>query len=170
MDELVRAEDGAVDVGLGRKVDADFASLAGACNDIGVGDVAAQELVPDALEVGRVAGVGHLVEDDDAVGRLGRSPDRRSIVARPFRGRGSERDLEIGLDLRIIGREDAVTGVGGLTMDGLAALEIRIVPGHLSCHRSLSAPPAAAGSSLAMRARLERVPSARWPAQRSYEA
>ena len=42
---------------------------------VGVGDVALVELVLDALEVGAVAGVGQLVEDDDLVAGGGEPPD-----------------------------------------------------------------------------------------------
>ena len=62
------------------------------------------------------------VEHDDAVGRLRRAVDRwagRRAVA--FGRRRVEGDLEVRLDLGVVGREDAVAGVGRLAMDGLAA-------------------------------------------------
>ena len=62
------------------------------------------------------------VEDDDAVRGLRRPADRRSVVGGSFRGGRIERDLQVGLHLGVVGGQDAVAGVGGLTVDGLAAL------------------------------------------------
>ena len=43
-------------------------------------------------------------------------------------GRGRvEGDLEVGLDLGVVGRQDAVAGVGELAVDGLAALARRVL-------------------------------------------
>ena len=60
------------------------------------------------------------VEDDDAVGRLRRDADRRPVVGAAIGRRRVERDLEIRLDLGIVGGEDAVTGVRCLAVDGPA--------------------------------------------------
>ena len=71
------------------------------------------------------------VEHDDAVGRLRRAADGGTVVlGRALRGGRVEGDLEIGLDLGIVGREHTVAGVGDLAVDGLAAF----LPG-LSAHR-----------------------------------
>ena len=67
-------EDRAVDVRLGGEVDDRLDALARARDHLGVGDVTLVELVPDALEVGRVPGVGELVEHDDVLARLGEPP------------------------------------------------------------------------------------------------
>ncbi len=56
------------------------------------------------------------VEDDDRVRLDG------SVAGGSLRSRRVERGLEIGLDLGVIGGEDAVAGVRGLAVDGLAAL------------------------------------------------
>ena len=61
------------------------------------------------------------VEDDDRPPGRRRRPGR-SIVRRAVRRGRVERGLEIGLDLGVVRGEDAVAGVGGLTVDGLAAL------------------------------------------------
>ena len=58
------------------------------------------------------------VEDDDGVG--GPIVAGRSAAA-PLRGGRVERGLEVGLDLGVVGGEDAVAGVGRLAVDGLAA-------------------------------------------------
>ena len=73
VDELLRAEDRAVDVGLGGEVDDRVAAGSGARDRVRIGDVALDELVLDAFEVRRVAGVRELVEDDD-VGAALREP------------------------------------------------------------------------------------------------
>ena len=67
VDELVSTDDRTVDMRLGREVHADAAALAGPRNHIGVGDIALDELVRDTVEIGGVAGVGQLVEDDNLV-------------------------------------------------------------------------------------------------------
>jgi hypothetical protein len=54
-------------VRLGGEVHGRLAALAGARDGDGVGDVAVDEAVLDALEVGEVARVGELVEDDDVL-------------------------------------------------------------------------------------------------------
>ena len=46
----------------------------------------------------------------------------RPVVGRAIRGRRLERRLEIGLDLGVVGGEDAMAGVGRVAVDGLAAL------------------------------------------------
>ena len=66
-DELRRADDRAVDVRLGGEVDDRLAALRSLRHGLRVGDVALVELVLDAVEVGAVAGVGELVEDDHLV-------------------------------------------------------------------------------------------------------
>ena len=50
---------------------------------------------------------------------------------RALGGRRVERDLEIRLDLRVVGGEHAVPGVRRLAVDGLAALPglVRLGPG-----------------------------------------
>ncbi len=61
------------------------------------------------------------IEDDHGfalVVSIGRSG---AIVRGALRGRRLERRLEVGLDLGVIGCQDAVAGVGGFAMDGLAA-------------------------------------------------
>ena len=58
------------------------------------------------------------VEHDDR--SRGRSPRLSPVAA--IRGRRVEGDLEVGLDLGVVRREDAVAGVGRLAMDGLAPL------------------------------------------------
>ena len=63
MDELLRPEDRAIDVGLGGEVDDRLATCRGAGDGLGVGDVTLEELVLDPLEVRRVPGVGQLVEN-----------------------------------------------------------------------------------------------------------
>ncbi len=69
------------------------------------------------------------VEHDDAVGRLRRAADGGPLVGIPGRGRGVERDLEVGLDLGVVGRQHAMAGVGLLAVDGLAALRCcRLAP------------------------------------------
>ena len=45
----------------------------------------------------------------------------RIVVRRALRRRRVKRDLEIGLDLGVIGREHTVAGIGGLAVDCLAA-------------------------------------------------
>ena len=67
MDELLRAEDRAVDVRLRGEVDDGLAALPGALDGLRVGDVADDELDPGALQIGGIAGVRELVEDDDVV-------------------------------------------------------------------------------------------------------
>ena len=67
MDELLRAEDRAVDVRLRGEVDDGLAALRGALDGLRVGDVADDEVGPGSLQVGGVAGVRELVEDDDVV-------------------------------------------------------------------------------------------------------
>ena len=90
------------------------------------GRVERQQLRVD-VELAHAAGdeLGELaaeVEDDDGArgggrraGRVGRRDERSGE-------RRLERGLEIGLDLGVVRGEDAVAGVGGLTVDGLAAL------------------------------------------------
>jgi len=39
----------------------------------------------------------------------------------PSRSGCVERDLQVGLDLGVVGREDAVTGIGRFSVDGLTA-------------------------------------------------
>src|SRR3954462_2679138 len=64
------------------------------------------------------------VEDDDRAS--GRACGAGGAVVGGTFGRGClERGLEVGLDLGVVGGEDAVPGVGGLTVDGLAALPWR---------------------------------------------
>ena len=75
MDELLRAEDRAVDVGLGGEVDDRVAARGGALDGVGIGDVADDELVLDALEVRGIACVGELVEHDDVVALAARAAD-----------------------------------------------------------------------------------------------
>ena len=59
------------------------------------------------------------VEDDDRIGLA----DVGAVAVRSRRRGGRvERGLEIGLDLGVVGGEDAVAGVRGLAVDGLAAL------------------------------------------------
>jgi len=88
------------------------------------------------------------VEDDDAVDRL------RVVARRSFRCPGVQRYLEISLDLRVIGREHTVAGVGGLAVDCLAAsrsldeLSLRLRP---APDRSL--PAAVAPDTLRQRCR-----------------
>ena len=104
--------------------------------DLGPGGVERQQLRVD-VELADAPGdqLGVLaaeVEDDDGVG-LG----RRRLAARDARAgnvevgtlgrRGVEGDLEVGLDLGVVGRQDAVTGVGGLAVDGLAAPAGRVL-------------------------------------------
>ena len=84
MDELLRAEDRAVDVGLGREVDDRGAARGRARDRVRVGDVAVDELVLDALEVGGVAGIGELVEHRDLGAALGQPANEvRADEARP---------------------------------------------------------------------------------------
>jgi hypothetical protein len=77
--------------------------------DVELADPAGDELGELAAEV----------EDDDRSG--GR---RGGIWAGAIRGRGVQCGLEVGLDLRIVRCEDAVPGIGRLTVDGLAALSL----------------------------------------------
>ena len=65
--ELLRAEDRAVDVGLGGEVDDRVAAVSRPRDGFGVGDVADDELCAGAVEIGGVPRVGQLVEDDDLV-------------------------------------------------------------------------------------------------------
>ena len=65
MNELLGAQDRAVDMGLGCEVDDRIAPHRRAPYGIRIGDVAPDEFVIDALEVRRVARVRELVEDDD---------------------------------------------------------------------------------------------------------
>jgi len=58
------------------------------------------------------------VEDDDGV----RLDAVRSIVGAASGNRSVEGGLEIRLDFRVVGRKDAMPGVGRLTVDGLAAV------------------------------------------------
>ena len=62
-------EDRAVDVRLGGEVHDRLGALPRRGDGVGIRDVPLDELVLDALEVGRVPGVGELVEDDDLVPR-----------------------------------------------------------------------------------------------------
>jgi hypothetical protein len=55
------------------------------------------------------------IEDDDWAGR-----GARAVVQASFGRRGVEGGLEVGLDLGVIRREDAVAGVRRFAMDGLA--------------------------------------------------
>ena len=87
-DELSRAEDGPVDVRLGRKVDDRVAALRRARDGVGIDDVALVELVLDALEVGAVPGVGELVEHHDVLAPLGQMPDE--VRADEARAAGDE--------------------------------------------------------------------------------
>src|SRR5581483_7126544 len=73
-DELGGTEDRPVDVRLRREVD-DRVAAAGRTRDrVRIGDVALVELVLDVFEVGAVAGVRELVEDDDLVAGRGEPP------------------------------------------------------------------------------------------------
>ena len=81
------------------------------------------------------------VEDDDGVGlgaaRLAageRAPGQ--VQVRAWRGRRVEGDLQVRLDLGVVGRQDAVARVGRLTVDGLAALARGRVTGVLAGRRS----------------------------------
>jgi hypothetical protein len=69
-------------------------------------DATRNELGELAPEVEHHDGIGLL-------GRLGLDALRRGCM---------ERLLEVGLDLGVVGGEDAVTGVGGLPVDGAPAL------------------------------------------------
>ena len=62
------------------------------------------------------------VEDGDGAGLWDDGRGGRPILGRADRGRRVERHLEIGLHLGIVGREHAVARVGGLPVDGLAAI------------------------------------------------
>jgi hypothetical protein len=59
------------------------------------------------------------VQDDDGVGVLGR------LGLDALRRRGVERLLEVGLDLRVVGGQDPMAGVGGLAVDRPASFWMR---------------------------------------------
>src|SRR6185503_1319257 len=67
VDELLRPEDRAVDVRLRGEIDDGLAGLPGALDGLRVGDVADDEIDPGPLQIGGIAGVRELVEDDDVV-------------------------------------------------------------------------------------------------------
>ena len=69
-DELGAAEDRAIDMRLGGEVHDGIAACSGVADGDRVGDIALVELVGDTLEVGAVARVRELVEDDDIVPAL----------------------------------------------------------------------------------------------------
>ena len=56
---------------LGGEVDDRLAAGGGLGDRVGIADVALEELDVGALEVGAIAGVGQLVEDDDVLARCG---------------------------------------------------------------------------------------------------
>ena len=80
--------------------------------DVQLADAAGDQLGELAAEV----------EDDDGIGLGGVGPVGRGAV----RGRGVEGGLEVGLDLGVVGGEDAVAGVRRLAVDGLAALRVAV--------------------------------------------
>ena len=65
------------------------------------------------------------VEHDHAVGRFRGDEDRGPVVRGTVGRRRVERDLQVGLHLRVIRREDPVAGVGERAVHGLAALRRR---------------------------------------------
>ena len=67
VDEVLRRLDRAVDVRLGGEVDHGLAAFAGTGDGFRIGDVADDELGADALEIGRIPGIGELVEHHDLV-------------------------------------------------------------------------------------------------------
>ena len=67
--EVAGIEDRAVDMGFGGEVDNRFAPLGRIGHGGAIHDVALDESVLNSLQVGWVAGVGELVEDDDVVAR-----------------------------------------------------------------------------------------------------
>ena len=71
------------------------------------------------------------VQHGDRSGGGGRGRDRRAILRCALGGGRVERDLEIGLDLCIVGGQHPVARVRGLAVDGLAALPglVRLGPG-----------------------------------------
>jgi hypothetical protein len=86
------------------------------------------------MELAHAAGdeLGELaaeVEDHDRVGlfRLWRAggAGTGAVLCRALGRRRVERHLEVGLDLGVVRRENAMAGVGRLAMDGLAALGAR---------------------------------------------
>ena len=66
------------------------------------------------------------VEDGDGRGPGRGRGDRRPVLGCARRRRRVERNLEIGLDLGVVGCEHPVAGVGRLTVDGLPALPGRL--------------------------------------------
>ena len=93
--------------------------------ELGERGVVRQQLRVD-VELADAAGdqLGELaaeVEDDDGPGRP-RSPVAGLVVRRAVGGRRLERGLEIGLDLGVVGGQDAMSGIGGLAVDRLAAV------------------------------------------------
>ena len=96
--------------------------------ELGVRCVEREQLRVD-IELAHAAGdelseLAAEVEDDDGA-LAGVRRARRSVVSRTVERGRIERCLEIGLDLGVVRCEDAVAGVGGLTVDGLAALPRR---------------------------------------------
>ena len=59
---------------LGREVDDRVGAFRSTRNRLGVGDVALEEVVLDAFEVGAVPGVGQLVEHGDVLALLSEPP------------------------------------------------------------------------------------------------
>src|ERR687891_806874 len=66
-DEVARLEDGPVDVALRGEVDHGPAPAPGPRDRVRISDVSLDELAVDTFDVGRIARVGQLVEDDDLV-------------------------------------------------------------------------------------------------------
>ena len=85
-DELGRAHDRAVDVRLGGEIDDRVGAVGRARDSVGVGDVALEEVVFDALEVGAIAGIRQLVEHCDMLALRGEALDElRADEARAAR-------------------------------------------------------------------------------------
>ena len=82
--------------------------------DVQLADAAGDELGELAAEV----------QDDHRVRLAGRGAARDTgtgpILGRALRAGRLEGGLEVGLDLGVVGSQDPVAGVGGLTVDGLA--------------------------------------------------
>ena len=113
-----------------------------AAQDLGQRRVVRQELGVDLHlahapgdELGRLAAE---VQDHDRVG-LATRRGRRLIGCLALGGRSAERRLEVGLHLRVVGRQHTVAGVGRFAMDRLAATSGRL---HLRQSALRSRPPA----------------------------